>query len=427
MIKKRFQKDFLPLLPLFAVYTFVVLYFSSNELIGDEYRYFHYAENISNGFFEETENPSFGNGPAYPFIIAPFVALNTDLVLPKLINAILLLFSLVYFKKTLEIFSDSKKNIYLVYLLGLYPPIIRWLPYIYSEHLAFFATCGLLFYTLKLFEKERPPIRYFIFSSIFLALLVLVKIIFLHVILVSLILIPACMIIWKNYRPQLKKSFFILIFGFILTSPFLAYAFSITGKLFYLGTAGGEILYHRSTPYENEYGNWFSFNDVLYGSSKTYSSDDAYDNLESLSRNHKQNFIELQSLTHIQRDSALKSLAITNMKAHPIKYLKNTVANAGRLFFHYPFSYRSQSMNTYGYMIPNMIIIFFWLLSLYPFIIARKNVPFALKALMLFSLIYACGIIVLDGRGRNFIVMAPTMVLFITYHLYKLVRISIVK
>ncbi|MGJ8737987.1 hypothetical protein [Zobellia laminariae] len=426
MVKKIFKKDFLPLLPLFILYTLVVVLFSSNKLIGDESRYYHYAVNISNGFFEETENPSFGNGPAYPTIIAPFIALGTNLLYPKLINALLLLFSIVYFKKTIQLFSNSKNNIYFIYLLGLYPPVIRWLPYLYSETLAFFATCGLLYYVVKIFQSEKFTVKSLALPSLFLALLILVKVIFLQVVLLSLLLTLAFAIVSRRNRAQLKKCFLILVCGFALISPYLLYAYSITGKLFYIGTAGGEILYHRATPYEEELGNWFSFDDVLYGNSKNYEPDGAYDNLEKLSLNHRDAFIKLEPLTNIQRDSALKSMAIANMKSHPIKYIKNTVANVGRLVFHYPFSYRNQNMNTYGYTIPNMFVLFFWILCLYPFIINRKHAPFAIKALMLFTLIYACGIILLDGRGRNFIVMVPTMTLFIAYHFLKVIKISIV-
>ncbi|CAM3399043.1 hypothetical protein [Zobellia roscoffensis] len=426
MIKKRFKKDFLPFLPLLFLYSIVVILFSSNELMGDESRYYHYAINISNGFFEEPENPSFGNGPAYPALITPFITLDTPLVFPKLVNAILLFFAIVYFKKTIELFSKNKHNIYLVYLVGLYPPIIRWLPYLYSEQLAFFAICGFLFYTVKLFQTKKITIKKTLLPALFLALLILVKIIFLHVVLMSLLLTVTFLMLKKNYRLNLKKSFIILICAFTLVSPYLLYAYSITGKLFYLGTAGGEILYHRASPYEGELGNWFSFDDVLYGNDENYKPDDVYDNLKKLSRNHRDSFIGLQSLTQIQKDSALKAMALQSMKDHPLKYLKNTIANAGRLVLHYPFSYRNQGLTTYGYMIPNMIIVIFWLLCLYPFILKRKYVPFSIKALMLFCIVYACGIIVLDGRGRNFIVMVPTMTLFIFYHLEKLVKISVV-
>jgi hypothetical protein len=167
--------------------------------------------------------------------------------------------------------------------------------------------------------------------------------------------------------------------------------------------------------------------DAINGGNSDYKPNNVYRNLSTLSKNHREVYLEFEHLTYMERDSAFKSIAIENMNTHPDAYIKNTAANIGRLLFHYPFSYREQNLNAYGYMIPNMFIIVVWLLSLYPAFLRRKKLPFELNAMIIFTLIYACGIVVADGRGRNFIIMAPSLVLFSAYIYTNILKITLVK
>ncbi len=417
------EKIVFPLL--LVLYILIIICFSQSKLTGDESRYYRYAVNITQGFYEAKDNPSLGNGPGYPLLIAPFIGLGIPLIYTKILNAFLLFFSLMFFKKTVDLYSKSKYTINFIIILGLYPPLLRWLPYMYSETFAFFSMCGLIFFLCKVFQKEKLELKYVLASTLFLGLLVIIKVIYLHVVLAAIFLIGIAILIWKNKRKPLKSAALILIGSVLVISPYLFYAYNLTGKLFYLGTAGGEILYHRSTPFENEFGNWFAIEDVIYGDEATYKADEAYTNLSQLSKNHKEKFVPLLNLTHIEQDSILKSMAIDNMINHPLKYVKNTVANIGRLFIHYPFSYRSQNLNMFGYMIPNSILLFVFSVLFFTNLYKKRllNLPFAIKLTLIFALLYTSALIVLDGRGRNFIVIVPIVLLYIAYNLivqYKL-------
>jgi len=405
-----------------ALYIAVILIFSSVGLEGDEDRHLRYATNLTHGYYTDADNPELLNGPGYPMILAPFIALNLQLLLLKLLNVLFVIVGVVFFYKSVELFAKKKHAIFFAYLIGLYPPLLRYMPLLYSEPLTFMIVCGLLFHVLKLYRREKVDWKQMAITSFLIGFLVLVKIIFLHVIGLSIVILGALFLLTRN--KQLIKMSLVLFGGFLLITPYLVYTYSITGKLFYLGTGGGEILYHRSTPYENEWGNWFSAEDILHGNSKEYNPDNVYKDLNQLSENHRDVYIKLEPLTHIERDSAFKSIAIENMREHPGKYLKNTVSNVGRFLFHYPFSYRDQNMAAYGYLIPNMLIIVLWILSLYPFLLVRKKVPIELKAVMVFYLIYAGAIILLDGRGRNFIIMVPSLVLFFAYIYTNTVKIT---
>ncbi|WP_276168402.1 hypothetical protein [Zobellia alginiliquefaciens] len=424
MLKILFPKNIIQLLPLLGVYIIVVLLFSNNDFFGDESRHYHYAQNITKGFYESSDNPSFRNGPGYPMILAPFIAIGTDLILPKLLNALLLFLALVYFKKTIDLFTKNKLALLFVYMLGLYPPIIRYTPLLYSEPLTYLTFCGMAYHYCKATLVKHYDWKDILIAAAYLGLLVLTKIIYLQVILASLFFL-GIISIWKRNN-EVKISLLVLGCGFLFITPYLFYAYTLTGKPLYVGTGGGEILYHRSTPFENEFGSWFSREDILNGQNPDYiPSSGVYEDLTELSKNHREFYMSIENMSHIERDSVFKAAAIRNMKEHPVKYLKNTLTNIGRFAFHYPFSYRAQSINTFGFMLPNAVLTFLWILSIYPFFITRKTFPFAIQSLMVFSLIYAGGIILLDARGRHALIMAPTLILFFSYIYMNIIKIKV--
>ena len=413
MKKIALPKNIVLFLPLLVLYTVIVFIFSSDTLTGDEIRHSQYAAHLTEGYFESAEDPGFRNGPGYPIVLAPFVAFENGLLYAKFLNVVFLFLAVVYLKKTIDLFSAKKSSIFFAYLLGLYPPIIRWIPFLYSEPLMLFVICALSFHFCKMFRSERLNIKNCVTVSLYLGFLVLIKIIFLNVIMAGLLLL-AVLYLWKKNR-NVKWAALVVIGGFVCIVPYLIYAFQLTGKPFYIGTGGGEILYHRSTPYENEWGNWFSSEDVIQGANRDYGRYEKYVELQKLSENHRELYLALEPLNKIQRDSAFKANAFQNMKAHPLKYLENTLVNTGRFVVNYPMSYRAQDIHSYGYMVPNMIILVLWGLSLYPFLLGRVFVPFEIKALLGFSLIYAGGIILSAGTGRNFIAIVPALLLFIAY------------
>ena len=416
-------KNILPFLPLLIIYIAIILISSSNSIFGDEGRYLKYASNLIHGFYTSHDNPSLRNGPGYPLLLTPFVAFNAALIIPKIFNALFVLAGLIYFYKSIRLFANKKTAVIFTYLVGMYPPLIRFLPTLYSEPLTFLIICGLIYHYLMLSKETNFSWKHFALTAFYLGYLVLVKIIFLQVIISCLVLSFILFIIYKT--KHYKNLILTLSGAILLISPYLVYAYRITGKPLYLGTAVGEILYHRSTPHENEWGNWFSFNAILDVSDSLDNHNRTYNDFGALTENHGDFYQEISPLSNIERDSILKAKALQNIKEHPKKYMKNTMANIGRFLFHYPFSYRAQNLNAYGYALPNMFIIVFWLLSIYPYYIFRRHIPFEIKSMMIFSFIYAGGIVLSEGRGRNFIVMVPFMVLFSTYVFTNIVKVSI--
>lgn len=425
MRKVTIFKNIIRFLPLAVLYIVIIIIFSSDELSGDEERYIGYAKNLILGFYTDTNNPYLASGPGYPLIITPFVALHVDLIIPKLLNVFFILVGVIYIHKTLVLYAGKKIATFIAYLIGMYPPLFRWMPFLLGESIAFMIICGLIFHLCKLYQDEKINWKQLLLPSFYLGFLVLVKIIFFQVMAASLVLL--CSLILIRMDKRLIKLFLVILGGFIIISPYVIHAYSLTGKLFYLGTGGGEILYHRSTPFENEWGDWFSRDAILDTENYVKNRSSSYPDLSSLSNNHREFYLELESLSHIERDSAMKAKAFENMKGHPGKYLINTASNIGRLLFNFPNSYTEQNITVFGYVIPNMFIFVLGVLSLYPAFLARKNIPFEIKVLMIFTLIYACGIVLLGGKGRHFIVMVPVLVVFLVYVYTNILKINIVK
>lgn len=378
-----------------------------------------YTENLANGFYTDSENPDLSNGPGYPLILLPFVLIGSNLLYAKLLNAVFVFIGICFLFKTLLFYTKQKYALIIVLLVGLYPPLLRWMPALYSESFSFFLVCSFLFYFCSLYQKNKNR-KSVILASLYLGFLVLTKVIFFHVIVVSIIALITLILIKKGESQ--KWALYVVVDAFIVTSPFLIYAYSVTGKLFYLGTRGGEVLYHRSTPFENEYGNWFSSDKIL--EVKNEPSDES---LTLLISNHKEFYLQVQPLSNMERDSAFKAKAIENMREYPTKYFENTIANAGRFLFNQPNSYQHEDLNDFGYIIPNGILMVLFVLLIWPAFRLRKEIPFEIKTVLWFSLIYGAGMILLLGKPRYFTMMVPSLILFLVYGYTHILKMSSVQ
>lgn len=412
------NRRLLPFASLLVIYIFLILWFDG-PLKGDEFRYIAYAENLTEGFYTDRINPDLSNGPAYPLVLVPFVALNIDFIAAKILNGVFVFIGILFFYRTLRYYTNPKLSLLIAMALGLYPPIVWWMLNLYSEALAFMLINGLLFYFCSLFQSKKKHWKINVLASLCLGLLILTKVVFFQVLVLSALLLAIFVFFKKKYQFLL-----LTLFGaFIVVAPFIIYAYSVTNKFFYLGTRGGEILYHRSTPFEEEHGNWISPT-VILGTENKEVSGIPSQGLAKLRYNHQEFYLRLEPLSNIQRDSAFKAKAIKNIKSHPTKYLKNTVSNVGRLFFNYPNSYRPLEKGVYVYFLSNGLLIVLFILGVYYMIKHKKKVPVEIIMGLIFAFIYGGGIIILHGKPRYFIMMVPSILLTLAYFLGVIVKIK---
>ncbi|SHJ60976.1 glycosyltransferase family protein [Pseudozobellia thermophila] len=426
----RPKRLFKVLLPLFLLLSLAILSRPSTystRTIADENHFYTHAKNITQGFYADATNPNILDGPGYPILLSVPIALDIPFFYMRLVNILFLSLAAVYLLLILRRYVPDRPALVLTYLFGLYPPLLRWANLMYAESLMMLLLIGFCYHFIAWYHKEGKYKRHFVIALFLLGYLALTKIIFAYVILAALSLCLTTLFWKRTYKAyRLKGLTFILLGAMAVLSPYVIHNYQLTGKFFYLGTHGGITLYSRATPFENEWGNWFSGRHVLNGDTPT-GRGEVVANMDVLKKNHEALFSSIDSLTWIEKDSILKAKAIENMKKHPKKYLKNTIANVSRIFFHFPFSYRLQNLDTLGYLIPNIFIVVLALLGIYPAVTRFRTIPKELVVLMAISLIYLGGHTLLDGRGRYLIPVVPIWLCFYAFVYFRILSIKINK
>jgi hypothetical protein len=398
---------YLKLIPFLVLYIIIVFLFGNKELSGDEPRYLMFANNLLNGFYSPPKpNTYLWNGPGYPLFIAVFSKIGFSVFLIRMLNAFLLYFALVISHKTIIIFSNHKNVFLFTTLLGLYFPLFQMLPAILTECLTWFLISLVCYLLVRTINEINISWKLIILSAFSLSFLTMTKVIFGHVI--TLMIIVSVVMLFSGYfRLIAKRLLLIFLISLLFCSPWLLYTYNLTGKPFYWTDSGGMSLYTISSPYDNEYGDWMS--DVQLKSND----------------NHKLFMESISSLNSLERDEAYKAAAIENIKKYPKKFISNWVANLGRLFFSYPFSYENQKISTYFHLFPNMILIIFIFLTTPVSIKHYKKFPKIFIPLFLFFTIYLFGSSIVSAYSRMFYVTLPFWFLFLTYFFTQIISLRI--
>ncbi|RJO61345.1 hypothetical protein C4544_03180 [candidate division WS5 bacterium] len=399
----------LKLVPLLIIYVFFVVLYSTPSLLDDEARYLMFATNLSHGDYSTENEINLWNGPGYPILLTPFIFLNLPLMIAKLLNAFLLFIAINYIYKTLLFYMQEKRALLYSYILGGYPPFFRYIHQLMAESFSVFLVCGFLFHLCAYYQNNSNSWRHLIISSIYLGYLALTKIFFGYLILAG-ILLYLCLYLWKK-RQSIKKILIIYMLSMIFCVPYLIYTYHLTGQIFYWGNSGGMSLYWMSSPLKEELGDWFWEKEVLENPLRF--------------EKHIDVFKSIEKVAPVQKDKVLKKKAIRNIVNDPLKYFKNWLANLGRLLFNYPFSYSDQKLSSYFYLLPNMFLIVFFTLCIYPAYIYRNLIPAELWHLILFAVIFIAGSSMLSAYNRMMWPVVPIFSFWIFYILNRFIRIDI--
>lgn len=405
------MKLLLKFLPLMILYIFIVVIFSKSVIDGDQGRYFRYAQNITEGYFTSSENPYLASGPGYPLYLSVFVGLGLPLIIPKLFNGLLIIIGLVFIYLLNRNFTGEKVALVLTYILGLYLPIFGWIILNIPEPLVFALVCMLIYYTFNALKSKNRKIKLYVMSSVSLSALILTKFIFFYVTIVSLIIFSIYFLISRN-RKSLKYAV-VVFFGFLMSTPYLMYTYSITGKHFYPSTASGLGLYWMSSKYENEVGSCLS---------STYHTLYA---IPEIHEAHKELFTSIEDLRFIERNDIITKHAVANIKNNPKNYVINIMNNISRLLFNFPHSYRYQSTKTHWFLIYNFVLLIGLLITVYPTWVNRKSVSSEIVLIGIFFLIYFGGSSMVIGLSRMFFPIVPFLFFWNTYIFSKYIKIKI--
>jgi hypothetical protein len=396
------------LLPLLVLYLAIVVILPSSSFQGDEGGYVYNATRMVYGPAFTPQDPRLWWGPGYPLFLIPFVVFRLPWLAAKLLNAVFIWGAIIYFYALLRRYIPTTTALIVTLCLGLYPPLMRALPYLSTEDVTIFLICGLMFHFCALYNNAHRFRLHLAAASLYLGYLALTKVFFGYVI-VALLAYSLVLLIWRRTR-AVRTAIPVLLIALICCVPYLLHTYSLTHKLFYWGASGGMNLYFMSTPYPNEYGSWFSVKDVKERSDLAP---------------HREFFATLEGLSEVEQDDAFKKRAIYNITHHPGKFLNNWSANVGRLLFSYPISFASHSLTTYFYLAPNMFVVVLFLFSMIPGVLRTRAIPFELWALLVFALTAFGGLTFIGPNARFFTPLVPGLCVWMAFVYVRVLRIEL--
>lgn len=380
------SRPLLLLLPFLGLFVLVTFFLPEHE--DDESGYLEIARNLVHGDYAtgrpnalldaDPSYPDIWFGPGLPLALVGPVAVHLPLSLLRLTGALFLFIAVIVFFQLARRSMSTKAALLATSALGLYFPFYTTITNLHSEPLA------VLFVVVSLYAiarvSENAGHIWLAVGAVGLAGLALTRVDYGWVLTVLLV----CLVAWWLLRRSRTAGQLaaMLALALALCIPWLAYTTVETGRVLQWGNSGALSLYWMSSPYPNDLGDWQRGDWALRDP-----------NLAP----HKPFFETLEGLTLAEQNAKLERRAATNIKDHPMKYLKNVVANVSRMFFNAPYSYTEQRLSALYYALPNAILLGVILFAGFVALRVRRALPkpaapfavFGITAFVLHALVAA--------------------------------------
>lgn len=410
--------------PFLIIALAIALIFKTNGSIGDEPRYLNGASNLLRGFYSPpAPDISLVNGPGYSIFLMPFLALHLPLISITIMNALLFYFSIILIYKTLQCFISDRIALIISMFWGCFINAYQNLPLIHPEALTLFLVALIIFTIAKAFSKENASWvnKYLLLSGFSIGYLILTKVIFGYV---MLFMLSGSVLLWIFKRKLInqRKGVIILLISLAVNIPYLIYTYHLTDKILYWSSVGGLNLFWTTSPFEGEYGDYQCSLRNLDGSLS--SIDQLIVDADTLKANFLRKYEEIGQCLPLEQDSAYKHFAFNNIKSYPAKFFLNCFCNVGRLIFDLPYTNRLQEPK-YLLKIPlNGIIVVFIMIILIPTLINWRKIPYSIRFLIFFALLYFGGSIIGCSETRMFTPIVPILLLWIAFVITKMIKIN---
>lgn len=408
------ERPFLLFLPFLFLYLAYVLLKPTHGNEADEGRYLLFVQHLMQGFYSpQAPNINLWNGPGYPLFILPIIASGLPLIAVTIANAVMHYLSVVFLYKSLRRWVRFPLALACSIFWACYLNAFQNMPLVATETFTMLLITLLLYFLVQVWARPAPSADFtgLLPAGFVLGYIVLTKIIFGYVLLFLLFFgLAASVFARKNIHYRIIRN--LAIVAMLVNIPYLMYTYGLTGKLFYWGNSGGQSLYWMSTPYSDEYGDWkgpLVRGTVDMGNFNIPGSED------SLQARHGADYAYIYSLPVSEQDDAFKKLAVENIKKHPGKYATNVVYNAGRLFFHYPFSYAVQRPKTLFVIPLNAILFALLLFSLYHSLGKFFRLSVLLQFIITIVLLYIGLSLLVSAYTRMFTVIVPLMLFWFAW------------
>ena len=386
---------------LFALTTglhLLVWQLANSEPAGDELRYLEQAGNILAGqpVFAETV---ISNTLLFPGILAGLQYIGLPIGLLNLFNIAVFVLSVLVLYATLRQVCTPIWAFLLALFYAIHPAFLDLASQVMTEALASLAAICIA-WCLVNYQFNNLRLVYFVpLCSLAMAILALQKPLFGYT-LAFTVLLATPLVFYRlgNVRKHALQLTTICALALILCTPNLKYNYDLTGNYFSWGTTGGEHLYWMSFGGEEIWGSWLPANE-------------AGNFPELVERGYAQELLTATSKPGPNEDQYLMSLSLARIKDDPASYMINVVANAFRVLFNYPYSYRDQSLFTYGYILPNMAIFIAMLAGIFLLPVTWRHQPILLAGYMLMIVVYLGGNFLVSNTARqSLVIIGPLLI-----------------
>ena len=410
MFKKLLRNPYFIFLPFLFFYAYIINLNKWPTLYGDEIRYADFAWGILHGYYSPPPpNINLWNGPGYPLVIVPFMAMHIHALYITLLNAVFQYLAVVFLYKALKIIANQKTAFICSLLLALYPNNLAILPILYTEAFTGFLVASLI-YTLTLCFT-RNSARHGVLAGFIFGYLILTKVIFGYVLLIGLAVF-LLLLLFKKDKAYYFRPVYILLVAFAVAIPWLAYTYHMTGKVLYWGDSGGMSLYWMSSPYDNEYGDWKlpELNNHQYPTSFKSAETEAI-----LKKNHSKEMAFILRHDELQQDALFKQAAYRNIRQHPLKFAQNYYYNCARMLFNFPYSYSYQDGAIVGNILRGSLILWASVLGLISTFVNWRRMIWPVKFAFFLTGIYLMLSGALSAYPRQLDVVVPVLLFWIGF------------
>lgn len=269
------------------------------------------------------------HGPGLPAVLAPLVALRVPLDGLRLTSPLLMFASVLLFYRLLRLRLGRRGALIGAYALGLYAPAYYVLGTVAKEPLALLLSISALDGTTRYVRDGRW--HHAVFAGLSFGALAMTRLEYGWVITVVL----AAGLLWwllavfrhgarsEQTRTARRWALVCAVAG-LACLPWLAYTYELTDHLFYWGNSGGISLYWMSSSSPSQLGEFHAVHTVF---------------TDRALAGYRGFFHYLDTLRPLRRDLELQHVAIVQALGHPAKYALNVLANLGRMFLGFPFSF----------------------------------------------------------------------------------------
>ena len=421
------SKPAIYLWPILVIYLGIVAKFAANEPLGDGIRFWAYAGNLLKGAYASPEVGMLHMGPGYPMLLSIFRGLDIPILIAITLNAILLFSACVYLYKIISQFLPPKAAIVITYVFAFWDPfLLYWMQKLYSEPLVVFIIVYTIYHLLDFYKTHHTKTLLKISAA--LAYVALTKVIFGYVLLVFLILSAIIYLLFN--QKVFQKNTIIAGLALLFCLPYLGYTYKETGKLFYWGNSGGELLYWTDSPHQTDLGDWHTggpgMNDFFaqryhlsgIDSGLVYDVNELI--TERIYQDHKIFKERLKGLGAYSADALYKEEALKNIKAHPTNFLKNWVMNIGRITLGYPHALYAKPPFSAFMSLLNIIkssfLVVLFISSLLLSLTLLNRISPAYWSILLFGMIYFGGTSLLAAQSQRFLIpLTPVIIIWISH------------